>query len=153
MAGAKSSRRFTSADPAPPLIGALLRMPWEVVQRRMLDRLHEQGFGDIDVPHLNVFRYPGPEGARPSELAARLGMTKQAFNYLLRELERLGYLERRPDEDDARSRRIVLTDRGWALVPVIREAVAEVEQDWARELGPKRFAQLRTLLVELNRVV
>jgi DNA-binding MarR family transcriptional regulator len=80
-------------------------------------------------------------------------MTKQALNYLLRELERLGYLERRPDEDDARSRRIVLTDRGWALVPVIREAVAEVEQDWARELGPKRFAQLRTLLVELNRVV
>jgi DNA-binding MarR family transcriptional regulator len=153
MAGAKSSRRFTSEDPPPPLIGALLRMPWEVVQRRMLDRLHEQGFGDIDVPHLNVFRYPGPEDARPSELATRLGMTKQALNYLLGELERLGYLERRPDEDDARSRRIALTDRGWALVPVIRDAVADVERDWTRQLGPKRFAQLRSLLVELNRVV
>jgi DNA-binding MarR family transcriptional regulator len=153
MASGKSSRGFTSEDPPSPLIGALLRMPWEVVQRRMLERLHEHGFGDLDVPHLNVLRYPGPEGARPSELAARLGMTKQALNYLLGELERLGYLERRPDQDDARSRRIALTERGWALVPVIRDAVADVERDWARALGAKRFAQLRTLLVELNRVV
>lgn len=153
MARGKSSSRFTSEDPPQPLIGALLRMPWEVVQRRMLERLHEHGFGDLDVPHLNVLRYPGPEGARPSELAARLGMTKQALNYLLGELERLGYLERRPDQEDARSRRIALTDRGWALVPVIRDAVADVERDWARALGAKRFAQLRTLLVELNHVV
>ena len=153
MVRSKTSSRFTIEDPPPPLIGALLRMPWEVVQRRMLDRLHEHGFGDLDVPHLNVLRYPGPEGARPSELAARLGMTKQALNYLLGELERLGYLERRPDRDDARSRRIALTDRGWALVPVIRDAVADVEREWARALGAKRFAQLRTLLVELNRLV
>jgi DNA-binding MarR family transcriptional regulator len=153
MADRISSSRFTSKDAPPPLIGALLRMPWEVVQRRIFDRLHEHGFDDLDVPHLHVLRYPGPEGARPSELAARLGMTKQALNYLLGELERLGYLERRPDEDDARSRRIALTDRGWALVPLIRDAVADVERDWARQLGPKRFAQLRSLLVELNRVV
>ena len=53
----------------------------------------------------------------------------------------------------ARSRRIALTDRGWALVPVIRDAVADVERDWARALGAKRFAQLRTLLVQLNHVV
>ncbi len=31
-----------------PLIGALLRMPWEAVQRRMLERLHESGFEDLD---------------------------------------------------------------------------------------------------------
>jgi DNA-binding MarR family transcriptional regulator len=34
------------------------------------------------------------QGARPSDLAARLGITKQALNYLLGELERLDYLER-----------------------------------------------------------
>jgi hypothetical protein len=72
--------------------------------------------------HLNVFRYPGPDGTRPSKLAARLRMTKQAVNYLLGELERLGYLERRPDRDDARSKRIALTRRGRATVPVIRDA-------------------------------
>ena len=56
----------------PPLIGALLRMPWEAVQRHMLERLHERGFDDFDAAYLNVFQYPGPQGVRPTELAAQL---------------------------------------------------------------------------------
>ena len=134
----------------PPLIGALLRMPVEAVRRRMLQRLHERGFDDLVAAHLTVLQYPGPQGMRPSDLAAQLRMSKQALNYLLGELERLGYLERRPDPEDMRSKRIVLTQRGYAAGHVIREAVGEMEQEWARKLGPERFAQLRGLLVELN---
>jgi DNA-binding MarR family transcriptional regulator len=156
MARTRSSSRFTNpagAQPsAPPLIGALLRMPWEAVQRRMLERLHERGFDDLDAAHLNVFQYPGPQGARPSELAARLRISKQALNYQLGELERLGYLERRADPDDLRSKRVVLTRRGTAAIRVIREAVGDVEADWAKQLGPDRFSQLRGLLVDLNRL-
>jgi DNA-binding MarR family transcriptional regulator len=136
----------------PPLIGALLRMPWEQVLRRMLARLHEAGFDDLDAPHLNVLLYPGPQGARPSELAARRGMSKQAVNYLLGELERLGYVERRADPDDRRSKRIELTRRGTRAAHTIRDAVAEVERDWAAQLGKKRFAELRALLLELNQL-
>jgi DNA-binding MarR family transcriptional regulator len=116
----------------------------------MLERLHERGFSDFDAAYLSVFQYPGPQGARPSELAARLRISKQALNYLLRELERLEYLERRPDPDDLRSKRIALTARGKAAVKVIRDAVAETETRWAEQLGPKRFAQLRNLLHDLN---
>jgi DNA-binding MarR family transcriptional regulator len=116
----------------------------------MLDRLHETGFADFDGSYLSVFQYPGPQGARPSELAARIRISKQALNYSLGELERLGYLERTPDPDDLRSKRITLTSRGVAAVRVIREAVAEVEAAWAEQLGPARFSQLRELLVELN---
>src|SRR5947208_9502672 len=127
----------------PPLIGALLRLPWDAVQQHMLDRLHASGFGDFDAAYLPVFQYPGPQGARPSELAARLRISKQALNYLLGELERLDYLERRPDPDDRRSKRIALTPRGSAAIRVIREAVGEIETTWAGQLGPKRFPQLR----------
>src|SRR5262245_36058730 len=144
-----SSSAFTT-PPGPPLIGALLRMPWEAVQRRMLAALHAHGFDDLDLAHLNVFQYPGPEGARPSELAARLRISKQALNYLLGELERLGYLERRADPDDLRSKRVVLTPRGTSVIGVIREAVADLESEWARQLGTERFAELRSLLLELN---
>src|SRR6187397_400562 len=156
MANPRKSNDFTRVDEkplGPPLIGALLRMPWETVRRRMLERLHEHGFDDLDAPHLNVLLYPGPQGSRPSELAARLGMSKQALNYQLGQLERRGYLERRPDPDDLRSRRIVLTRRGVAAAHVIRDAVSELETLWQRELGEKRYAQLRGLLVELNRVI
>jgi len=155
MTSTSSSSHFTKAvgedGPfGPPLIGALLRMPWDAVQRHMLERLHERGFDDFDAAYLTVFQYPGPQGARPSELAARLRISKQALNYLLGELERLDYLERQPDPDDLRSKRVALTPRGTAAISVIREAVGEIETTWAQQLGPKRFAQLRKLLLELN---
>jgi DNA-binding MarR family transcriptional regulator len=155
MAKRNKSSAFTTSEHdekpfGPPLIGALLRMPWDAVQQHMLDRLHESGFTDFDAAYLTVFQYPGPQGARPSELAARLRISKQALNYLLGELERLGYLERRVDPDDLRSKRIALTPRGIASVGVIREAVGEVETAWAQRLGAERFDELRNLLLELN---
>jgi DNA-binding MarR family transcriptional regulator len=153
MNASDPSRAFTNSreEPfGPPLIGALLRVPWEAVQRHMLKRLHEHGFDDLDAPHLNVFQYPGPQGVRPTELAARLRISKQALNYLLGQLERLDYLKRQPDPDDLRSKRVALTPRGTAAVHVIRDAVEEIETAWARQLGPERFAQLRGLLVNLN---
>ena len=156
MAKSNKSSGFTTSSRddekpfGPPLIGALLRMPWDAVQQHMLDRLHASGFGDFDAAYLTVFQYPGPQGTRPSELAARLRISKQALNYLLGELERLGYLERRRDPDDLRSKRIALQPRGIAAVGVIREAVSEVEAAWAQQLGAKRFDDLRNLLLELN---
>jgi DNA-binding MarR family transcriptional regulator len=146
----KSSER--EQQPAPPLIGALLRMPWEAVQRHMLERLHARGFADFDAAYLNVFQYPGPQGARPSDLAARLRISKQALNHLLGQLEKLGYLKRQPDPDDLRSKRIALTTRGNSAIRVIREAVAEIEASWAQQLGTKRVTQLRQLLLDVSQL-
>lgn len=151
----KSSRFTTSqangAEPlGPPLIGALLRLPWEAVQERMLERLHAQGFADFDASYLVVAQYPGPQGQRPADLAGRLRISKQALNHLLGQLERRGYLTREPDPEDGRSKRIRLTARGTRAGLVIREAVTEMEDAWAQQLGPRRFAQLSALLQELN---
>jgi DNA-binding MarR family transcriptional regulator len=154
MAERNSSSGFTNPsgdEPfGPPLIGALLRVPWEAVQQHMLERLHQAGFADFDAAYLSVFRYPGPQGARPSELARRLTMSKQAVNYLLGELERLDYLERRPDPEDQRSKRIALTSRGADAIHVIRDAVTEIETVWEALLGPQDFASLRRILLRLN---
>jgi DNA-binding MarR family transcriptional regulator len=132
------------------LIGALLRMPWETVRERMLSGLHERGYGDLVAAHLDVLQYPGPENVRPSELAARTGMTKQALNYLLGQMERLGYLTRTEDDEDRRFTRIHVTHRGAAAIKAIREIVLEVETEWTQQLGPRRFAQLRELLSQLH---
>jgi len=125
-------------------------MPLDHVRRHMLEGLHARGFDDIEQAHLQILQYPGPQGARPSELAARLRMSKQAVNYLLGQLERLGYLERVGDPDDQRSKRIALTPRGVEGGHAIRELVREVERDWERLLGRRRFGELRALLAELN---
>lgn len=118
----------------------------------MLARLRDAGFTDFDAAHTRVFQYPGPQGMRPSDLAVQLGVSKQALNYQLGELERMGYLERRPHPDDLRAKQVVLTERGIAAGRVMREAVGEVEAEWAELLGPARFAQLREILLDLDRL-
>jgi DNA-binding MarR family transcriptional regulator len=133
----------------PPLIGALLRVPFETVRDRMLAGLHERGFTDLVAAHLDVFQYPGPENQHPFELATQTRMTKQALNYLLGQLQQLGYLTREIDHDDQRSKRIHLTRKGQAAITAIREIVQDVEREWEQRLGPRKFAELRDLLTQL----
>jgi DNA-binding MarR family transcriptional regulator len=142
-----------AASPPPPLIGAMLRVPWQTVRDRMLAGLHERGFTDLVAAHVDVWRYPGPDNQRPSDLATQTGMTKQALNYLLGQLEQLGYLTRETDITDQRSKRIRLTAKGKAATRAIYESVQDVETEWRQQLGPAKFAQLRGLLVELNEIV
>ncbi len=137
-------------DLPPPLIGALMRMPVDAVRRRIFDDLNSAGFTDLGEAHMAVLRYPGPQGRRPSDLAAELGMSKQAVNYLLGALEQSGYLRRANDPDDRRSRRVELTDRGEQVRQTIRATVADIEGELAGELGDRSFEQLRALLVQLN---
>jgi DNA-binding MarR family transcriptional regulator len=150
------SSGFTQPDVVgplpPPLIGALLRIPWERVRQRMLAGLHDRGFTDLVAAHVEVWRHPGPENQRPSELATQTRMTKQALNYLLGQLEELGYLTREIDSDDQRSKRVRLTPRGRAATDAIYEIVQEVEADWEQQLGPRKFGQLRRLLTQLYEI-
>ena len=140
----------TASRHGPPLIGALLRMPWETLLERMLTGLHQRGFTDLGAPHLTVLQWPGPDDLRPSELATRTRMSKQALNYLLGQLERNGYLQRRDDPHDQRFKRIALTRRGQRAARAMRDIVREVEAEWQQQLGPHRFDELRTLLTDLN---
>src|SRR5215216_6025155 len=73
----------------------------------------------------------------PVDRAEEAGMTRQAMNYLLGQLEALGYLERHVDPDDVRSRRVYLTERGTSTISVIRDAVTELETAWETKLGTK----------------
>ena len=134
----------------PPLIGALLRIPADAVVTRILRDLHDAGFTDLVPAHFSIFRYPGPEDRRPSDLAAQAGMTKQAVNYLLGQMERLGYLTRDDDPQDQRFKRVHLTERGHAAAQAIRRSVAGIEEELKGQLGPAKFTQLRELRDQLN---
>ena len=125
-------------------------MPWEIVHERMLAGLHQRGYSDLIAPHLNILQYPGPQNMRPSDLAARTRMTKQALNYLLGQMEQLGYLTRVGDSADQRFKRIRLSPRGRAASAAMREIVLEIEAEWTQKLGPRRFAELRDLLAQLD---
>src|SRR5215469_18237290 len=109
------------------LIGALLRVPAQAIQRRIVKELNEAGYGELRVPHMAVLQFPGPDGVRPSTLAERAGMSKQAMNRLLQSLEDLGYVVRSNVPDEGRARIVRFTKRGRAAYSTILGILRDIE--------------------------
>ena len=93
-----------SSGEVSPYIGALLRVVWQWVREQMYAGVVAAGFDDLNAAHVGLWRYPGLDGLRPSQLADQRGITKQSVNDLLGHLERHGYLVREPDSVDGRAR-------------------------------------------------
>lgn len=145
-----SSRRSSISGIAEaPYIGALLRLAHQVARARLLQALAERGLADINQAYFSLFQYPSIDGMRPSEVARRLGISKQALNHLLGQVEKLGYLERRC-EGAERHVVVRLTARGWRVIETNIAAVRRLEADWQRQLGKQRFASLKEALKELT---
>ncbi|NHO65899.1 MarR family transcriptional regulator [Aestuariicella hydrocarbonica] len=82
----------------------------------------------------------------PGELAARVGSSKQACSKVIKELEKLGLVERRQNPEDGRSRLLSLSDKGWQLLQDGSRVTAEVQQGLAEQLGSERMDQMVRLL-------
>jgi DNA-binding MarR family transcriptional regulator len=132
-----------------PYVGALLRVAYQVTRQRSFELLEERGFTDLNQALLSVFTFPPPDGARPTDLARRTSTTKQAMNYLLSQLESLGYMERHGDENGAR-RSVYLTRRGWLVFDAIWTAQRQIEEEWGALLGKRRFDEFMSALRQLS---
>jgi DNA-binding MarR family transcriptional regulator len=129
------------------LIGALLRVPAQAIHRRLIGDLNAAGFSELRVPHMAVLQFPGPDGVRPSVLAERAGISKQAMNQLLRSLEEYGYIVRSDAPNGGRARIIRFTERGRAAYKKIHDVLRDIEREWSAELGTERFSELKKLLL------
>jgi DNA-binding MarR family transcriptional regulator len=127
-----------------------MRRGHEAAMTRLYDSWAEAGFDDVRLSHSPVLAFPGPHKARPSEIAARTGRSRQHINILLNELEAAGYLVRVPDPEDNRGKIIILTERGMDLMAAGRKELEAVEADWERTLGKQRFAALKRSLTALG---
>lgn len=144
-----SSRSPQIFDPQLP-VGALLRFAVDDVRARIYAGVVAAGFDDVRPAHVTLFRWPGPADRRPTEVAADAQISKQRVNDLLRDLERLGYLELYTDPTDSRARLIRLTDRGRRLHKTAVAIHAQIEDEWAEILGDRHFRQLREGLGRLT---
>ncbi len=114
-------------------------------------------------PHLRAaFAAAGLDGIRPaqsvallplaagglhaSDLAERLGVSRQAIAQAVTPLERHGYVTRMPDPADARAQLIQLTPRGRRVLRVMRSAAEKLERQWQQLLGERRLGELRETL-------
>jgi DNA-binding MarR family transcriptional regulator len=139
----------TDRLPPRPLLALLLRLVHQYYAQDVDAALRAAGFGDIRPPHANVFPFVPPEGIQVSELAQLARVRKQTMAQTVEQLERAGYVERRPDPHDRRARLVFLTPRGQAVRPVTVAAGRRVEERWAQLTSPEEIEALRSSLQRL----
>jgi DNA-binding MarR family transcriptional regulator len=135
MAPGQSSAIAHGRPPAGQLLTQLSRR----FQAELAQRLREAKLEGARVPHVHVTAYLRPEGSRLTELAHRAGLTRPAMVELVDDLERLGFVERRPDPADRRAKLICLTTRGRHVTRTSHEIIAELEAEYAGVIGAERF--------------
>lgn len=135
--------------PTDPLIGLLLRLVYQHYAQDIEAALGAAGFDDIGPAAANVFPFVPPRGITVSALAELARVRKQTMAQAVQQLEHAGYVERRPNPRDGRSRLVFLTARGASVPPVTHAAAAGVEESWARLTSTEQLEQLRASLLGL----
>ncbi len=132
--------------PARSSLGLLLRLVHQHLTQDVEAALEEAGYGDIRPPHANVFTFMRPEGIQVSELTRLAHVRKQTMTQAVEELERLGYVERRPDPSDRRARLVFLTERGKGVRPIAAATGRLVDQRWSDIAGSQEIEGLKQAL-------
>ncbi len=122
------------------------------VEGRVMNALAAAGYADITTAQSRLLQRLNPGGSRLTDLAEQARVTKQTAGALVDQLERGGYLHRRPDPSDARARLVTLSDKGVEVCHVAAACVATVEDRWREHLGGQRFSALRAALISLREI-
>ncbi len=83
---------------------------------------------------------------RPSAIAERLGVSRQAVHQSLRDLIKLGIVELVPDPDDGRAKLARLSRKGAPLQRRARKILDDLESELGSRIGRRRVQQLREAL-------
>jgi DNA-binding MarR family transcriptional regulator len=125
-------------------LGILLAMAFRALTDRVHAGLTAQGWGELRPAHGFTFQFLASRGgATAVELAAHLGVTKQAATQLVDELERLGYVTRRRHDTDRRARLVTLSDAGWACIRASGALWLAAEAQWAAVTSADHLEQVR----------
>jgi DNA-binding MarR family transcriptional regulator len=134
----------------PPEIGELLRDALARFEHELVAATPSFRGRRMRRVHDHVLRHLDPAGNRPTEIAERAGLSRQAITQIVDELEAAGVVERTPDPDDARAKRVVYTEEGATAFASRPDRMAAIAERWRTELGAERWAGLEAALRELT---
>ena len=129
--------------------GILLLLAEQEFVRGLRATTAEHGFTDQGRSDGFVLRSLGHAPMTISALAERLEITKQGASQLADDMERRGYVERRPDPSDARVRLLHLTDRGNAALKAARKYHQAYERRLRARLGDQAVDGFRDVLTAM----
>ena len=130
-----------------PPLARLLAIAYRSLIDGLHDALRQRGWTDVRPAYGFVLLAARDQATTAGELAALMGVTKQATSKLVEAMVASGYVRRAAGADDARRRPIELTARGRQLLATVESIYAELEAGWADIVGRDHVERLRTDLV------
>ncbi|MEH6586698.1 MAG: MarR family transcriptional regulator [Halioglobus sp.] len=113
----------------------------------------KHGHGQLRINFEPYISIASQHGARLSDIAAMLGISRQAANQTANQIESAGYLLRAADPSDGRAKLLVTTPRAKVL---IRQGAAEamtIQTRFAAIIGDEDLSRLNTSLTNLSRAL
>ncbi len=129
----------------------LLGMAFQLVLGEFVRGVGAAGYQELRPVHGFAFQVLRHGGATSTELAERLGVTKQAAGQIVTYLEERGYVRRVEHAGGGRRRLVVLTDRAHEHLAVAGRVLHALEERVGERLGTGGLAHLRGELAELVR--
>jgi DNA-binding MarR family transcriptional regulator len=139
-----------SLPPVPSEVEVHVALLADRLLHALRHHLDKHGRGGLRPSHIRLISCVPSEGATLTELAGPLFMTKQAVGQFVTHLRTTGHLELRPDDRDRRRRVVVRTGLGDRTVAEVNAAIADVERQWADQVGQEDYAVFRRVLRQLT---
>lgn len=131
------------------IMGRLLSRAFRIVVDVSSQKLAEAGYESYRLSHLVLMVHIQVDGSTINELAASLGITKQAVSKIVKELQEQGYVETEKHPDDARSVLVKITNKGARFTLEWQYCTKVVDQKFEEILGSERLEQLKDILLDL----
>ncbi len=129
-------------------VGQLLIKGSRLMQERFLARINRQGPKvTLRRAHTSLLPHIDQQGTRLTELARRLGITKQAAGQLVSDLEAMALLERVDDPQDGRAKLVRFTKRGLESIHAGLLVLRQIESELESVLGKAKMGQLHEALL------
>lgn len=130
--------RAKRASPAQLLIRA-----GRLLNERGVARIRARGRKDVRTSHTAILPHIDLAGTRITEIARRMGISKQAVNQAIAEIEEMGLVRRGPDPSDGRAKLVQFTARGRRELLLGLGVLGELEGEIAGAIGEVRLQRLR----------
>ena len=132
-------------DP-PAALPLLLDLANAWVSHGLKSGLASAGFSDVTDSQLSVFANLDCGATSASEVARRMGLSRQGISRTLRDLEAAELVTLEPSPTNSKQKNIVMSERGMALANAARQSLSQTEAALAKKIGPKKMAAFRETL-------
>lgn len=119
---------------------------WDWFDNALQSVLRDKGFGCYTKSQSMMILYVSAGVTKPSEVARRMRLSRQAIQHIQRQLEERGVVRVERQPGDGRAKRLVMNEDAAELSQTARGVILALEGVLAKRVGEANLAALRTVL-------